>query len=187
MTANKGQIVQVIGAVVDVAFPEGKLPNIFNALEIHNVNNPNAPDLIVEVAQHLGDNVVRTIAMDATDGLVRGMEAVDTGKPIMAPVGKAAVGRILNVVGKPVDGLGPVETDKYLPIHRPAPSFTEQNTNVELLETGIKVVDLLIPFPKGGKIGLFGGAGGRQDRGAHGDDQQHRQTARRQLGVRRRG
>ena len=155
MTANKGQIVQVIGAVVDVAFPEGKLPNIFNALEIHNVNNPNAPDLIVEVAQHLGDNVVRTIAMDATDGLVRGMEAVDTGKPIMAPVGKAAVGRILNVVGKPVDGLGPVETDKYLPIHRPAPSFTEQNTNVELLETGIKVVDLLIPFPKG----LFGGAG----------------------------
>ena len=90
MTANKGQIVQVIGAVVDVAFPEGKLPNIFNALEIHNVNNPNAPDLIVEVAQHLGDNVVRTIAMDATDGLVRGMEAVDTGKPIMAPVGKAA-------------------------------------------------------------------------------------------------
>ena len=159
MTANKGQIVQVIGAVVDVAFPEGKLPNIFNALEIHNVNNPNAPDLIVEVAQHLGDNVVRTIAMDATDGLVSGMEAVDTGKPIMAPVGKAAVGRILNVVGKPVDGLGPVETDKYLPIHRPAPSFTEQNTNVELLETGIKVVDLLIPFPKGGKIGLFGGAG----------------------------
>ena len=159
MTANKGQIVQVIGAVVDVAFPEGKLPNIFNALEIHNVNNPNAPDLIVEVAQHLGDNVVRTIAIDATDGLVRGMEAVDTGKPIMAPVGKAAVGRILNVVGKPVDGLGPVETDKYLPIHRPAPSFTEQNTNVELLETGIKVVDLLIPFPKGGKIGLFGGAG----------------------------
>ncbi len=159
MTANKGQIVQVIGAVVDVAFPEGKLPNILNALEIHNVNNPNAPDLIVEVAQHLGDNVVRTIAMDATDGLVRGMEAVDTGKPIMAPVGKAAIGRILNVVGKPVDGLGPVETDKYLPIHRPAPSFTEQNTNVELLETGIKVVDLLIPFPKGGKIGLFGGAG----------------------------
>jgi len=159
MTANKGQIVQVIGAVVDVAFPEGKLPNIFNALEIQNTNNPNAPDLIVEVAQHLGNNVVRTIAMDATDGLVRGMEAVDTGKPIMVPVGKAAIGRILNVVGKPVDGLGAVETDQYLPIHRPAPSFTEQNTNVELLETGIKVVDLLIPFPKGGKIGLFGGAG----------------------------
>ncbi len=159
MTATKGQIVQVIGAVVDVAFPEGKLPNIFNALEIANYNNPNAPDLVCEVAQHLGNNVVRTIAMDATDGLVRGMEAVDTGKPIMAPVGKAAVGRILNVVGKPVDGLGPVETDKYLPIHRPAPEFTALNTSVDLLETGIKVVDLLIPFPKGGKIGLFGGAG----------------------------
>lgn len=159
MTAIKGQIVQVIGAVVDVAFPDGKLPSIFNALEIHNTNNPNAPDLICEVAQHLGNNVVRTIAMDATDGLVRGMEAVDTGNPIMAPVGKAAIGRILNVVGKPVDGLGPINAEKYLPIHRSAPTFIEQNTNVELLETGIKVVDLLIPFPKGGKIGLFGGAG----------------------------
>ena len=159
MTANKGHIVQVIGAVVDVAFPEGKLPNILNALEINNVNNPNATDLICEVAQHLGNNVVRTIAMDSTDGLVRGMEVVDTGKPIMTPVGKAAIGRILNVVGKPVDGLGPIETDKYFPIHRPAPEFTDLNTKVELLETGIKVVDLLIPFPKGGKIGLFGGAG----------------------------
>ena len=159
MTANKGHIVQVIGAVVDVAFPEGKLPNILNALEINNVNNPNATDLVCEVAQHLGNNVVRTIAMDSTDGLVRGMEVVDTGKPIMTPVGKAAIGRILNVVGKPVDGLGPIETDKYFPIHRPAPAFTDLNTKVELLETGIKVVDLLIPFPKGGKIGLFGGAG----------------------------
>ncbi len=159
MTANTGQIVQVIGAVVDVAFPDGKLPNIFNALVIKNVNNPNAPELVCEVAQHLGNNVVRTIAMDATDGLVRGMEAVDTGAPIMAPVGKAAIGRILNVVGQPVDGLGPIDTDKHLPIHRPAPSFTDQNTDVELLETAIKVVDLLIPFPKGGKIGLFGGAG----------------------------
>ena len=159
MTAIKGQIVQVIGAVVDVAFPEGKLPNILNALEIKNENNSDAPELVVEVAQHLGNNVVRTIAMDSTDGLVRGMEAVDTGKPIMTPVGKAAIGRILNVVGKPVDGLGPIETDKYFPIHRPAPEFTDLNTKVELLETGIKVVDLLIPFPKGGKIGLFGGAG----------------------------
>ena len=159
MTAIKGQIVQVIGAVVDVAFPEGKLPNILNALEIKNINNIDAPELIVEVAQHLGNNVVRTIAMDSTDGLVRGMEVVDTGAPIMTPVGKAAIGRILNVVGKPVDGLGPIETDKYFPIHRPAPEFTDLNTKVELLETGIKVVDLLIPFPKGGKIGLFGGAG----------------------------
>ena len=148
MTAIKGQIVQVIGAVVDVAFPEGKLPNILNALEIKNTNNIDAPELVVEVAQHLGNNVVRTIAMDSTDGLVRGMEVVDTGAPIMTPVGKAAIGRILNVVGKPVDGLGPIETDKYFPIHRPAPEFTELNTKVELLETGIKVVDLLIPSPR---------------------------------------
>ncbi|MDE7064542.1 MAG: F0F1 ATP synthase subunit beta, partial [Desulfovibrionaceae bacterium] len=159
MSANIGKIVQVIGAVVDVEFSGGTLPNILNALEIKNPNNSDAPDLICEVAQHLGDNVVRTIAMDATEGLVRGMEAVDTGKPIMVPVGHASVGRILNVIGRPVDELGPVETDKYYPIHRPAPSFSDQNTAVELLETGIKVVDLLVPFPKGGKMGLFGGAG----------------------------
>jgi len=156
---NTGKIVQVIGAVVDVVFDSGKLPSILTALEIKNTNNVNAPELICEVAQHLGDNVVRTIAMDATEGLVRGMEVVDTGLPIMAPVGPGSLGRIINVVGKPVDELGPVKSDKYLPIHRPAPEFTEQNTKVELLETGIKVVDLLIPFPKGGKMGLFGGAG----------------------------
>ena len=159
MSANKGKIVQVIGAVVDVEFSSGKLPNILTALEIKNVNNENAPELICEVAQHLGDNVIRSIAMDATEGLVRGMTVIDTGKPIMAPVGKAALGRIINVVGKPVDEMGPVVAEKYLPIHRAAPEFSEQNTKVELLETGIKVVDLLIPFPKGGKIGLFGGAG----------------------------
>ena len=159
MTGNKGHIVQVIGAVVDVAFPEGQLPNILNALVINNPNNTDAPELVCEVAQHLGNNIVRTIAMDSTDGLVRGMEAVDTDAPIMAPVGKAAVGRILNVVGKAVDGLGEVKAEKYLPIHRAAPVFTELNTKVELLETGIKVLDLLVPFPKGGKIGLFGGAG----------------------------
>ncbi len=159
MSANIGTIVQVIGAVVDVEFAGGKLPNILSALEIKNPNNANAPELICEVAQHLGDNVVRTIAMDATEGLVRGMDAVDTGKPIMVPVGKASLGRIINVVGRPVDEMGPIETDTYLPIHRSAPPFTEQNTSVELLETGIKVVDLLIPFPKGGKMGLFGGAG----------------------------
>ncbi|MBQ7456036.1 MAG: F0F1 ATP synthase subunit beta [Desulfovibrio sp.] len=159
MSQNTGKIVQVIGAVVDVAFPDGNLPNILNALEIKNPNNANAADLVVEVAQHLGDNVVRTIAMDATDGLTRGMDAVDTGKPIMVPVGKASVGRILNVLGRPVDELGPINAEKYYPIHRPAPEFTEQNTKVELLETGIKVVDLLVPFPKGGKMGLFGGAG----------------------------
>ncbi|SDG05539.1 F0F1 ATP synthase subunit beta [Desulfovibrio legallii] len=159
MSKNIGKIVQVIGAVVDVEFSDGNLPNIFTALEIHNPNNSDAPDLICEVAQHLGDNVVRTIAMDATEGLVRGMDVVDTGKPIMVPVGKASVGRILNVIGRPVDELGPINAEKYYPIHRPAPAFTDQNTKVELLETGIKVVDLLVPFPKGGKMGLFGGAG----------------------------
>ena len=159
MSKNIGKVVQVIGAVVDVEFSDGNLPSIFTALEITNPNNSDAPSLICEVAQHLGDNVVRTIAMDATAGLVRGMDAVDTGNPIMVPVGKAAVGRILNVIGRPVDELGPVNAEKYYPIHRPAPQFTDLNTKVELLETGIKVVDLLVPFPKGGKMGLFGGAG----------------------------
>jgi F-type H+/Na+-transporting ATPase subunit beta len=156
---NKGKIVQVIGAVVDVEFPEGKLPHILNALDIKNPNNMDAPDLVCEVAQHLGNNVVRTIAMDATEGLVRGMEAIDSGKAITIPVGAASLGRIMNVVGRPVDEKGPIDAVKSMPIHRDAPSFIEQSTTVELLETGIKVIDLLIPFPKGGKMGLFGGAG----------------------------
>ncbi|MDR2744100.1 MAG: F0F1 ATP synthase subunit beta [Desulfovibrio sp.] len=159
MSKNIGKVVQVIGAVVDVEFSDGNLPDILTALEIKNPNNTDAPSLVCEVAQHLGDSVVRTIAMDATEGLVRGMEAADTGSPIMVPVGKASVGRIINVIGRPVDELGPVKAEKYYPIHRPAPAFTDQNTKVELLETGIKVVDLLVPFPKGGKMGLFGGAG----------------------------
>ncbi len=155
----EGKVAQVIGPVVDVAFPEGNLPNIFNALHIHNTNNEDAPDLVVEVAQHLGNNLVRCIAMDATDGLVRGTAVKNTGASIMIPVGKPALGRILNVVGRPVDELGEVDSSKMMPIHRSAPSFTEQSTTVELLETGVKVIDLLIPFPKGGKIGMFGGAG----------------------------
>jgi len=155
----EGKVAQVIGPVVDVAFPEGKLPNILSALHIYNPNNEDAPDLVVEVAQHLGNNLVRCIAMDATDGLVRGTVAKATGKPIMMPVGQPALGRILNVVGRPVDELGEVKSTKMMPIHRSAPSFTEQSTKVELLETGVKVIDLLIPFPKGGKIGMFGGAG----------------------------
>ncbi|MDR2503860.1 MAG: F0F1 ATP synthase subunit beta [Deltaproteobacteria bacterium] len=159
MSENIGKIVQVIGAVVDVEFAPGRLPDILTALEVKNPNNVNAPELICEVAQHLGDNVVRTIAMDATEGLVRGLPVLDTGGPIMAPVGAASLGRIINVVGRPVDEAGPINAEKYLPIHRPAPSFSDQNTKIEMLETGIKVVDLLIPFPKGGKIGLFGGAG----------------------------
>jgi len=157
--ANTGKIVQVIGAVVDVEFAEGNLPNILSALEIKNPNNTDAPILICETAQHLGNNVVRTIAMDATEGLVRGMEATDLESPITVPVGSGSLGRIMNVVGEPADEMGPVPCEKRLPIHREAPAFTEQSTKVELLETGIKVVDLLIPFPKGGKMGLFGGAG----------------------------
>jgi len=159
MSANVGKIVQVIGAVVDVEFPEGQLPHILNALDIKNPNNTDAPELVCEVAQHLGNNVVRTIAMDATEGLVRGMAVTDTGKAIQVPVGLGALGRIINVVGRPVDEMGPIKSDKLMSIHRSAPPFVDQNTKVEVLETGIKVVDLLIPFPKGGKMGLFGGAG----------------------------
>ncbi len=156
---NVGKIVQVIGAVVDVQFPEGHLPNILNALEVNNTNVEPPIKLILEVAQQLGDNVVRCVAMDTTDGLQRGMEAVDTGAPIKIPVGKAPLGRILNVVGEPVDEMGTVDAEEQWPIHRPAPSFVEQSTKIELLETGVKVIDLIIPFPKGGKMGLFGGAG----------------------------
>ncbi len=159
MSENIGKIVQVLGAVIDVEFDEGKLPNILNALRVLDPNKSEDEQLIVEVAQQLGDNVVRCVAMDTTDGLVRGMKVLDTGKPIVTPVGKPSLGRILNVVGRPVDEMGPVEAEEYWPIHRPAPSFQEQSTKIELLETGIKVVDLLIPFPKGGKMGLFGGAG----------------------------
>jgi F-type H+/Na+-transporting ATPase subunit beta len=157
---NTGKIVQVIGPVVDVAFEEGKLPSILNALTITNpAINDQEDNLIVEVALHLGDNVVRCIAMDITDGLVRGMKAKDIGTPIMVPVGKECLGRILNVVGKPVDGLGPVNAQTMMPIHRLSPTFLEQDTSVHVLETGVKVIDLLVPFPRGGKMGMFGGAG----------------------------
>ena len=159
-TENIGKIVQVVGPCVDVEFEPGKLPTILTAITISNPTINDEPDnLVVEVAQHLGDNVVRTIAMDTTDGLVRGMPVKDTGKPIMMPVGKAALGRVLNVVGRPVDGLGEVSSEKMLPIHREAPAFTELDTSVNVLETGVKVIDLLVPFPRGGKMGMFGGAG----------------------------
>jgi len=151
---NVGTISQVTGAVVDVKFP-GHIPAIQSALETDNQGRR----LVLEVAQHLGENVVRTIAMDATDGLVRGHEVVDTGSPIEVPVGPETLGRILNVIGEPVDERGPVKTKMKLPIHRPAPEFADQSTETEVLVTGIKVVDLLEPYPKGGKIGLFGGAG----------------------------
>ncbi len=157
---NIGRLVQVIGPVVDVAFEEGKLPNIMNAIAITNPTINDVEDnLIVEVAQHLGDNVVRCIAMDITDGLVRGMKAKDMGGPISVPVGPECLGRILNVVGRPVDGLGPIEAKHHMPIHREAPTFLEQDTSVHVLETGVKVIDLLVPFPRGGKMGMFGGAG----------------------------
>ena len=155
-----GKIVQVIGPVVDVEFEAGNLPNIMNALLISNPAISDVADnLVIEVAQHLGDNVCKCIAMDQTDGLVRGMEVRDTGSAITIPVGEAALGRIMNVVGRPVDGLGPITSDTSSPIHRPAPAFTELDTEVRVLATGIKVIDLLVPFPLGGKMGLFGGAG----------------------------
>ena len=157
---NEGKVIQVTGPVVDVAFPEGELPEILTALHITNPAIDDTEDnLVVEVAQHLGDNVVRCIAMDVTDGLVRGMKAKNTGKQILMPAGDPTLGRVLNVVGKPVDGKGPIVTDDYLPIHRHAPAFTEQDTSVNVLETGVKVIDLLVPFPRGGKMGMFGGAG----------------------------
>ncbi|HEX3881713.1 MAG TPA: F0F1 ATP synthase subunit beta [Stellaceae bacterium] len=151
---NVGTITQVIGAVVDVRF-EGDLPSILSALHIVQDDRT----LVLEVAQHLGENTVRTIAMDTTDGLVRGAEAVDTGDPIMMPVGPETLGRILNVIGEPVDERGPIVTKMKSPIHRPAPEFVDQSTEAEILVTGIKVVDLLAPYAKGGKVGLFGGAG----------------------------
>ena len=157
---NTGKVTQVIGPVVDVAFGEGKLPPILTALTLTNAAIDETEDnLVVEVAQHLGDNVVRCIAMDVTDGLRRGMVVKDTGQPIQAPVGEDALGRVINVVGRPVDGLGPIEAKKTRPIHAPAPEFVDQDTSVKVLETGVKVIDLLVPFPRGGKMGLFGGAG----------------------------
>ena len=155
-----GKVLQVIGPVVDVEFDAGNLPYIMSALMISNPAISDEPDnLVVEVAQHLGDNVCRCIAMDQTDGLVRGMDVRDTELPITIPVGQAALGRIMNVVGRPVDGLGPIDSPNSLPIHRDAPAFTDQDTEVRVLVTGIKVIDLLVPFPLGGKMGLFGGAG----------------------------
>ena len=157
---TQGSITQVIGPAVDVAFPPGKLPSIYNALKVSNPGLGDEKDnLTLEVAAHLGDGVVRCIAMDSTDGLTRGMKAKDTGSPIMVPVGREALGRIMNVIGEPVDEMGPILAKKRYPIHRDPPTFEEQSSSGEMLVTGIKVVDLLAPYAKGGKIGLFGGAG----------------------------
>jgi F-type H+-transporting ATPase subunit beta len=157
---NMGKITQVIGPVVDVEFPPGALPPIYNALRVSNPAINDLPwNLVLEVAQHLGENTVRTIAMDATEGLVRQMDVQDTGDAIKVPVGPQCLGRIINVIGEPVDEAGPIEAKAYYPIHRSAPAFVDQATEVEAFETGIKVVDLLAPYSRGGKIGLFGGAG----------------------------
>jgi F-type H+-transporting ATPase subunit beta len=160
---SQGKIVQIIGPVVDVEFEPGKLPAIYNALEVPGAGSTDvfaySAKLVLEVAQHLGESRVRAVAMAATDGLTRGMPVNDTGQPISIPVGKETLGRIINITGEAVDKAGPLKVTKTLPIHRPAPSFEEQSTKVEMFETGIKVVDLLEPYTKGGKTGLFGGAG----------------------------
>jgi F-type H+-transporting ATPase subunit beta len=154
MSTNKqGKIVEIIGAVVDVEFSHHHVPRIYDALRVNEAN------LVLEVQQQIGDGVVRTIAMGTTDGLSRGLTVENTGEPILVPVGKPTLGRIMNVLGQPIDDCGPIKSDQYLPIHRPAPTFAEQAPSQELLETGIKVIDLICPFAKGGKVGLFGGAG----------------------------
>jgi F-type H+-transporting ATPase subunit beta len=156
-----GEVVQVIGPVVDIAFPEGQLPAIYNAINITSkgFDSPIEINIIGEVEQHLGEGRVRCVAMEPTDGLMRGMKAIDTGGPISVPVGRATLGRVLNVLGQPVDNLGPVQTEKRYPIHRAAPLLEDQSTTLETFETGIKVIDLVQPYLKGGKVGLFGGAG----------------------------
>ena len=156
MEKAKGRVVQILGGVVDVEFPADQLPEIFEAIE---VPRDGGETLVLEVQKHLGNNWVRTVAMDVTDGLQRGREAFSTGGPIMVPVGSATLGRVFNVLGQPVDGLGPVDAQIYYPIHRSAPPFDEQSTRVEVFETGVKVIDLIAPFTKGGKTGIFGGAG----------------------------
>jgi F-type H+-transporting ATPase subunit beta len=156
-----GQVVQVLGPAVDVQFGEGHLPQIHNSLRVvsEGFDVPTPIDVTLEVQQHLGEGRVRCVAMEPTDGMVRGMKVLDSGGPIRVPVGRQTLGRVINVLGRPVDKMGPIETEKRSPIHRPAPAFDEQNVNLEMFETGIKVIDLLEPYLKGGKTGLFGGAG----------------------------
>jgi F-type H+/Na+-transporting ATPase subunit beta len=160
-TLVEGRVVQIAGPTIEIEFPEGHIPKIFNAIRVtsEGYDVPTKIDITAEVAQHIGEGRVRTIAMEPTDGLVRGMKAYDLGQPITIPVGKQTLGRVLNVLGKPVDNMGPVNTEKHFPIHRSAPEFSEQATELEMFETGIKVIDLLEPYLRGGKIGLFGGAG----------------------------
>ena len=153
---TEGTVVQIIGAVVDISFPEGQLPSIFNKILIERDNQD---DLVLEAQQHLGEKLIRCVAMDSTDGLVRGVKAIDTGGPITVPVGKCTIGRMMNMWGKPIDEMGEIKAEEYYPIHRQAPSIVDQETKSEMFETGLKVIDLLEPYSKGGKTGLFGGAG----------------------------
>ncbi len=161
MSENIGNVIQIAGPAVDVQFTEGAMPPIYQALRVVSAGFtvPSPINVILEVQQHLGEGRVRCVAMEATDGMVRGMQAIDQGGPISAPVGRGTLGRVMNVIGEPVDNLGPIAFDKRMPIHRLAPAFDEQSTTAEMFETGVKVVDLIQPFLKGGKIGLFGGAG----------------------------
>src|SRR5712672_246022 len=161
MPENVGKVIQIAGPAVDVQFSEGNLPPIYQALQItsEGFTVPQPINVILEVQQHLGEGRVRCVAMEATEGMVRGMKTIDQGGPISAPVGRGTLGRVMNVIGEPVDNLGPIAYDKRMPIHRPAPAFDEQSTTAEMFETGVKVVDLIQPFLKGGKIGLFRGAG----------------------------
>src|SRR3984957_17583466 len=161
MPDNAGHVIQIAGPAVDVQFPEGKLPPIFQAVKIvsDGFTVPSPIDVILEVQQHLGEGRVRCIAMQPTDGMVRGMKAIDQGGPISVPVGRGTLGRVMNVIGEPVDQLGPIEYKERMPIHRLAPAFAEQATTAEMVETGVQVIDLIQPFLKGGKVGLFGGAG----------------------------
>src|SRR5258707_2196649 len=161
MPERIGHVIQISGPAVDVQFPAGAMPPIYQALKVvsDGFTVPNPIGVILELQQHLGEGRARCVAMEATDGMVRGMKAIDQGGPISVPVGRGTLGRIMNVIGEPVDELGPIEYKERLPIHRPAPAFDEQATTAEMFETGVKVVDLIQPFLKGGKIGLFGGAG----------------------------
>jgi F-type H+-transporting ATPase subunit beta len=153
---TEGHVIQITGPVVDIEFPAGQLPSILNAVEI---DREGQDPLVCEVAQHLGNNWVRSVAMTTTDGLARGTRVVDTGGPITVPVGEATLGRVFDVLGKPIDLNGPVDSPTYLPIHRAPPAFEDQTTEVEVFETGLKFIDLICPFKKGGKVGIFGGAG----------------------------
>src|SRR5512140_763440 len=161
MAQNIGHVIQIAGPAVDVQYSESALPPIYSAIRVvsEGFNTPQPIDVILEVQQHLGEGRVRCVAMLPTDGMVRGMKAIDLGGPIRVPVGRGTLGRVMNVIGEPVDNLGPIEATDRLPIHRLAPAFDEQATSAEMFETGVKVVDLIQPFLKGGKIGLFGGAG----------------------------